>query len=429
MRGIFVLIGAPIIGYALAKGGLYFYTKHELDKAIEQAADRVTINYEKLDAGLDGQFELRNVLVKPMGESETIEIPLITVKGPDVFSFALDHLPFIGDPHAPPKFLRVNLAGMKAVIGNNTAAPQIDPIKICENLEDFDPSLLDDLGYKELTADADLSWNLDDKAKELNLEFSIIIPAIQRMATSVQMINVSADTLANPQQMPGIKRAEFSLELMPEFGNKVAGYCGNQMSMSVNDYKDYAANNAIYHAAANGVRLGIGLQAAIKDFYHNWGKIELVASPPQPINPVMLMLTPPASMEQVLGLQLSHNQRLITDLSLTVQKEAPTFVRKKSDAYVEEAPAPTIQYKQVWRNVEPASLTHYIDKNARLKMRNGNIQNGAVMGVQSGKVELEQRVSGGKFNVPLAIADIVSAEVLLTEKVETPAASKVEAKP
>ena len=173
---------------------------------------------------------------------------------------------------------------------------------------------------------------------------------------------------ADRMPVPTIKRLEMNFLLEPRFGKDVSLYCAEKRGISVAEYEEWAANRLIREITAGGVRLGPGLQFAIKDYYTNWGEIELVMSPPNPLNVLGLLFIPPHKMEETLGVQLTVNNRMITDLSFRLQKDGALFV--KEDKKRKPPPAPKPRYKMVYQSVPPGSLGQHIYREVRLQLRN-----------------------------------------------------------
>ena len=95
------IIGIPVIVYGLAKGGMYLKVKKTLDDFIMQNSTRVGIKYSDVETDLRGIVRVNNISVTPVGETEPVSITQLLIKGPDAFSYVLNHNPVTGDQGPP----------------------------------------------------------------------------------------------------------------------------------------------------------------------------------------------------------------------------------------------------------------------------------------------------------------------------------------
>jgi len=114
------LIGMPIIFWAIAHWGFYYYVKTRLDEALIQAAPRADIRYAELETSLSGKISVRGIRIVPVGTDQGISIQVVHVQGPDALAYLMQHIPQLGDG-GPPDRINVVVKGVEVDITGKRA--------------------------------------------------------------------------------------------------------------------------------------------------------------------------------------------------------------------------------------------------------------------------------------------------------------------
>ena len=423
-------IGVPVIVFGLAHWGMHYMVQKRLDRFILEAAPQANISYRELKTDLRGMIDINGLEVIPTGQPEAIKVGQVSLEGPNALTYMWRHNAIIGNPDALPENLSFNMRGIEMDLTGDLAyaldrkrreaqGVSEQETATCTTTGELPLSLLKALGIKKLSADVAGNYRYREENESLKSNMSFTIKGIKKLSLEAELANVPAYAMQpNRMQIPTISRLELMYKLEPRFGKDMSAYCAQARGISVAEFEEWAANNLIREFTENGVRLGSGLKFAIRDFYTNWGEIELVMSPPTPMNALALLFTPPQKLEETLGMQLIVNNRMITDLSFRVQKDGALFSRK--DKKRQPPPPPKPRYKLVYKSVSPGQLEQHINRDVRLQLRNQPERSGVLIAVSRGQASVEQRLNGGKFTAHVPLKDIVAAEARFRVRINPP---------
>ena len=135
------------------------------------------------------------------------------------------------------------------------------------------------------------------------------------------------------------------------------------------------------------------LEMAARSYYRDWGEIDITLSPSTPLNVLGLVLNPPDDLEQALGLQVVVNNQLLTDLDFSLRENAKLFVREPQERKIAAARP---RYRMVWKNIPPAKLLQYLDRNVKLYVTNRPLREGVLIGQEGDRILVQKRVASGK---------------------------------
>lgn len=428
------LIGILLIAFGLAKGGMYWYVKQKLDKGIMEVAPRATIEYAGLDTSLKGRIDIRDISVVPVGQSEAFKISRVSIQGPDALAYLLNHNPVTGS-EGPPEYLNIAINNLSLDLTGSLASNLDQDYLIsmqqggagvaaaCRGSGNMSLGMLKDMGYNTLTADGRLFYRYDEHAKELRGNIELDVFDIQSLFMELTLGNVSSQVLKSGSPgMPWLTGFRVTTEIQPEFGKKVSTYCAAKTGQTIAEYEEQAAGMFMRNLADNGIVLGRGLKMAVRSYHRDWGEIDIIAKPAEPVKLLELMLRPPQNIEQAFGLQVAINDQLLTDLDFKLQKGARLFVpdppKKK------KAAAPKPRYRMVWKKISTANLHRYLDRNVKLYMTGQPIRKGILMDVNEKSVAVEQRVDGGKFTAHVPMKNIIRAEAKIRVRTNPPSTSE-----
>ncbi len=424
------IIGIPIIAFVLVKGGMHWYVSHKLGQLILDAAPRFTIAYSDLDTSLGGRIDIKDISVIPVGQSEAFRISRISVQGPDVLTYLLNHNPISGET-GPPDHLNVFIRDLNLDLTGELAANLDENYQFslqqqgagatvaCREPGALSPGLLRDMGQDTLTMDGRLFYRYDDRKRELRGNIELDVPEVESMSMKLTLGNVSPQALKyGTPGMPWLNDFRLTMKVEPEFGKKMSAYCADKAGQTVAEYAEHTAGMFMQNLADNGIELGPGLESAVRSYYRDWGEIDIVAKPPNALNLLSLMLRPPENMEESLGLQVAVNDQLLTDLGFTLQKSAKLFVPEPEAE--KKLVAPRLRYRMVWKKIAPAHLLQYLDRNVRLYVTGRPMRKGILRGIVGNTAMLEKRVNGGKFTAHVPMKSIYKAEARVRVRVNPP---------
>lgn len=425
------IIGIPVIAFGLAKGGMYLYVKQKLDHMIMEAAPRFTIQYADLETSLQGRVIISGINVVPVGQSDAFNISRVSIKGPDPLTYMLNHNPVTGDK-GPPEYLDMSINNLNMNLSGSLASNLDESYRlsleqetgsasgVCSSSGSLSLGMLREMGHETLAGDMRLFYRYAADARRLNVSLESSIKGIQSMFLQATLSGVSPYALKSGS--PGIPSlADFRLtsKIPPVFGKNMSEYCAGQTGQTLIGYEEQAAATFMQNLAESGIVLGWGLQMAVRSYYSNWGEIDIVAKPAKPVNLLGLMFSPPQNIEQALGLQVSVNGRLLTDLNFKLQKDARLFSKQSKKR--KRGPAiPRIRFKNVWDSVSPANLRHHQYKDVKLHLAGRPSRSGTLVGLENGSVLVEQRIDGGKFTAHVPMGTISSAEVKNRVQIKPP---------
>lgn len=425
------LIGMPIIFWAIAHWGFYYYVKTKLDEAVLQAAPQADIRYSELETSLSGKITVRGIHIVPVGTGQGISIQSVHVQGPDALSYLMRHIPQLGDS-GPPDKINVVVKGVEVDISGNRAGKldrfsesagyrKVDgkPRDICEVGSGASFTQLQELGFDRLQGEMKMGYQYFPGSRKLYMDFDMDVKGMQQLSLSMTLDNVPA---LDPQKMLGVLLSNLKLEYVysSRFGQKVVEYCAQKRGVTPDDFKLLMADDTLRQLEKNGLVLGFGLKHALKSFLNNWGTLLVELSPPRPVGFFELAQLPRDQVAEKLGLQLAVNDALVTDLSFRIL-EGMSLIRRNNaaDRKTRKLP-PKVEYVWEYRKVPVGQLSAYLDHLVVIRDRDGVVHKGILSEVSNGRISILKRISGGKFTAHLVRSNVVSAQARVRVKVEQP---------
>ena len=421
------IIGIPVILGAMAHWGFYYFVKSRVDAFILEAAPRAAIRYETLDTSLGGRIALGNVSVLPTGFDESISVRSVQLRGPDVFSYLLAHLPVLGEKGAAPEFLNLVLRDMKLDISGDRAASLDEKLAkanaeaarnrdVCKPGGTASFSQLQELGVEQLRGDSRMGYRHIARTQKLYVDFEGEFRGMQKLSLSMELNNVPA---LDMRKTMGVALANLKIDyyVEPQFGQRIAEYCAGKRGLSPEQYSELLADEMIREMSRNGIILGYGLTWALKNYIKHWGNLMIELSPPRPVGMVSLMNVSRAELSEKLGLQLAINGQLVTDLYFSIQEDAP-LLRKPGTEGRKKVVKPPVRYRWEWRKVSLGQLSSYLDHRVRIRTVSGVVHEGKLVRTGGNRVSVQKKISGGKFIAHLIPKNIRSVQVRVKVKVE-----------
>jgi hypothetical protein len=420
----------PVALYGAAKGLMYFKAKSAVDDIVTAAANQADIRYEGISTTILGAVTVEGITVTPRGYTDEVQIDAVQVASDDPM-FLIRGWDWGPGQSEPPEHLALKVTGLRMPLdtelfaefsaAREAAGAAVDP---CAEGPSLEPELLKSLGFTELNVDLGGHYRLDKTNLSMTAAWEMVVKDLQSVEMSIEMSDVDTASFAQgaPPQM-NLAGFRVAVDVAPEFGRQALKACAAGTELTVGQWSDRFADQFIQELEAEGVGLGSGLQRAVRSFYKDWGTVEIVAAPAEPVGILSLMFLPPNRLADALSLRLIMNDQLITDTRFTWERpDKPALsslfgAEPEGQADTAAAPRRII----VRRNYEPVAtgdLGRYVDHNVRIKPRGQPMREGLLLRIANGEAEVEQTLHGGKFTVYVPLAQIDSVEALVQRQVK-----------
>jgi hypothetical protein len=219
-----------------------------------------------------------------------------------------------------------------------------------------------------------------------------------------------------------------AFDVSPEFGRQALKACAIGSELTLEQWQESLAEKALQQFELIGLTLGSGLQQAVRDFYRDWGQIEIVAAPREPIGMLSMMFLPPEQLFDALSLRLRVNDKLVTDTRFSWHKPdanalAALLGQQQPEVTAQAPQRPRrIVVRREYEKVAVAELGQFMDHRVRITPREQPQREGVLKSIKDGVAEVEQTLHGGKYSAYVPVADIAEIEALVQR--EIPGASE-----
>jgi hypothetical protein len=291
------------------------------------------------------------------------------------------------------------------------------------SFNNLDPQLLRDLGFEELRLDAHMDYRFDVPAETLHASVGFELHDIESVQMSVELDGVVPEDVAQQRVgAPALARAEMSVDVSRNFGDRYMKLCAQRAGSSVEAFRSRLLERTNEELAASGVTLGAGLQQAMADLYRDWGELRLTVRPAEPLGPAHMFRLTPENLVEILGLNLRVNDRPVIDLSfdfdmqaLMRQAQIQMEGGEASDQTRPELP-PRVRITRHYQRVPLATLPQHVGNAVKIKPRGQPLRSGDLVSIDSREAQIRQRAHGGSFTSHVPLAEIESVEVLVVER-------------
>lgn len=418
----------PVALYGAAKGLMYYKAKTAMDDIVAAASNQADIHYAGIVTDIRGAVTVEGVTLQPRGFADRVEIDGIRLASDDPLFFVRgwDWQPGQAEP---PDHLSLQVNGLRMPLDSELFAEYAtageagdDP---CANGPSMAPGLLKELGFSDLTVDFGGHYRLNKTNLTMDAGWRMDVQDLQSVELSLEMSDVDTQTLNQgaPPQM-NLSGFRVAVDVSPTFGKQALKACAIGTDLTIEQWSERYAQQFIDGLATQGVSLGTGLQRAVRDFYRDWGTVEIVAAPAEPVGLLSLAFLPPNRLADALALRLVVNDQLITDTRFTWDRPAAPGLSALFGAEPEpETGKPKTKPRRIivrrdYEQVSSADLASYIGKFVRIKPRSEPLREGLLRRIANGQAEVEQTLHGGKFTAFVPLAEIDSVEALLQHQVE-----------
>jgi hypothetical protein len=426
--GNWVLIGLiPVVLYGAVKGVLYYKTKQAVDGFVEQAAGQAEISYAGISTEVTGAVAVDGISIKPLGEEAEVTIERVRLSSDDPLFFLLG-----GDwqpgRDAPPDSLGFEVMGIAMPLSLQAlqspfTGPAAADGSLCENGLQIQPPMLKAMGFEQFRMDMDGNYRIDKSQQTIDLGMHVDVTDIQSIRFDATLTDVDTETLGQGAP-PNINlgRMEMVVNVSPEFGRQALKACAIGSELTLEQWQVSLAEQAIEQFKMVGLTLGNGLQQAVRDFYREWGEIEIVAAPREPVGMLSMMFLPPEQLFDALSLRLRINDKLVPDTRFTWKKPDADALAALLGQQQEAAPnvpqrPRRIVVRRAYEKVAVADLGRFMDHRVRITPREQPQREGVLKSIKYGIAEVEQTLHGGKYSAYVPIADIASIEALVQREV------------
>ncbi|MET0106458.1 MAG: hypothetical protein ABW072_15145 [Sedimenticola sp.] len=423
----------PVVVAALAYGGIkgyiYYSVKGELDKAIEMASPFARISYGGISSDLGGKLTVRKIAVTPMASNLEMRIEAVEIEG-DGVGFLLDLSKGLDGSDPPPK-LSANIWGAEIPVtddlgsgfsfGPGQQARKIAP-KVCTLGGILQHIGLSDIGYSTLLADAGMGYTYDREGGDVALRFDYQVEGIESFAMDVSMRGVTSPGMVAMGVMPAFQNFEMAYRVEPDYMKRMVEHCAKKAGKSSQEYiNTLFSQSDAYYAQNLGFIPGHSLELALKELVTKAGEVHIRAKPSPSLDPATLAMYKPEDIVRLLGLELSLNGRLITDLGFRMPTlaELTGSAKQVVPGEVDESEEPPKRVMH-WRYVEVkrSELGSYLGSKARLYTSTDEDvppKEGVLSSIRQNVLSIKQRVHGGEFIAHVELNSLVRAEVLIPQ--------------
>ena len=430
---LLLIVLVPVLLYGAVKGIMYFNAKNSIDKLVDMAAGQAEISYAGIETEVLKAVAVNGISIKPAGVDVEVTIDRIRLSSDDPLFFILssDWKPGEG---APPDSLGFEISGLSVpvdaeLMNAQMAMPGLAPQSTgqpCENGLQIETPLLRAMGFERMNIDADGNYRIDSTQKTLDVGMFVDVRDVQSMRFDATLSDVDPEVLEQGGA-PDLKlaRMEMAVTVSPEFGRQALKACAIGTELTLDQWSERLAEQALGNFELAGLSLGSGLSGAVRSFYRDWGRLEIIAAPSEPIGMLSMMFLPPDQLIDAMSLRFKLNDQLITDTSFTLTRPdanalAALLGQQQPQAEQDEAKPERPQRIVVRRDYEEipvGSIAQYVNHRVRIQPRGLPQREGVLKGIDNGIAEVEQTVHGGKYTAFVPVADIASIEALVQREV------------
>lgn len=436
---LLVIALVPVVLYGAIKGVMYFNAKRAVDQMVEQASGQADIRYGGIRTEVLKAVTVEEIRVQPVGSDAEITIDRVRLHSDDPWFFITK-----GDwqpgRDAPPKSLGFDIGRLSmpvtedltATVGTRGAiapgSPADDAPAGCDGGLQVDGPLLEAVGIERLVMDADGGYRIDETERTLYVETRFELAGIQSVEFEARLTDIDMEALAQgaPPNI-NLARMKTAFTVSPAFGRRALEACATGNPATPEEWSERLAEQALQGLRMVGMTLGPGLERSLRRFYREWGEVEIVASPAEPVGLLSLAFLPPDRLFDALGISVSVNDRVVTDTSFTWQQPDASALAallgqgQQGGPADQSARAPRetrIIVRRDYEAVPVGQLARYRDHHVRIVARNDPQREGVLKAIVDGVAEVEQSLHGGKYSAFVPVGEIESVSVLIERRVE-----------
>ncbi len=240
MRKLVIVLMLVGVAYGAAKFSLHHRISKSLDNVLMVVPEEIgAISYGGVSSSLDGRVGITNLVVTPVGSSDSLMIGSVSVKFPNAwYLFNVEDKLAGGElPHAlswrveslqlpaSADFLRT---AESILLGNADARAVITSANCIDRLALL-PTSAAELGYGDVVVDMEVGYDFDESAGNLRAHATVAQRDAYRVHGNLDfpLQDFSMLALASAQSDPVLHRAEFELEDAGYYG-RLRDYCSSR---------------------------------------------------------------------------------------------------------------------------------------------------------------------------------------------------------
>jgi hypothetical protein len=427
----------PVALYGAIKAVMYFNAKQVIDDMISQVSDQADISYGAIRTEVLKSVAIEGIRVRPAGSLVEMTIDRVRLDSGDPWFFITK-----GDwqpgRDAPPKSLGFqidrlsvpvtdDMMVMAGLAGNTTTDVAAGTTAGCDAGLQLDAPLLRSLGIDQLVMDADGGYRIDELAQTIEVGMGFELAGIQSVDFDARLTGLDMESFGQGA-MPSVElgRMKMAFAIPPEFGERALRACAAADGETPEAWSERLADQALQGLQLVGMTLGPGLEDMLRRFYRDWGEVEIVAAPAQPVGIMSVAFLPPDRLFDALGISVALNDRVVTDTGFTLQQPDASLVaallgQGRPNSAADPTPTPPretrVILRRAYEDVAVAELGRYRDHHVRIRARGDLEREGLLKAIVDGVAEVEQSLHGGKYSAFVPVSDIQSVSVLIERRV------------
>jgi hypothetical protein len=294
----------------------------------------------------------------------------------------------------------------------------------------FHCSGLQDLNIASISINGRIGYIYDKTASQAIMTLKYDLAGIESTLIDIKLSQLPSQALAGIGKLPVFEEINLERRYEPSYMKQIVNHCATDVSLAASEFIDNLFNQSDnYYLKSLGFIPGPGLSKLFRQLITNGGTVEVSAKPSSEISPALLRAYRPEDLADLFGVTASYNSTPITDLSFSMQSNAPkkgtkTSARKSSvKQQVVSVPArkinktrPKPKRKLRYLDTDPSSLENYINYKVRVfTLNNSKPKQGILTSITKKKLDIEHLVFGGKMTSHIEIENLDRVEVLRRE--------------
>ncbi|AKH21207.1 hypothetical protein [Sedimenticola thiotaurini] len=418
-----------LVAYGALKGAVYYQVKNQMDRLGAIVAPFASLEYDGIGSSLAaGSVAVNGITLTPREALVGIQVEQVELKG-DGPGFLLSLLTGF-KPDQPPERAQLQIRRMSTpLLGGYLdywhPAGSSSPPDLCTLGGLIWQTEIERLGFRQRMADVRLRYDLDRRSGELTLQMGYYQDGLAALSVETTLAGLVG---MNGAKMPQMERFSLLYRIDPDYMRGAVNYCAKESGLAPAAFiEQLFAVRPPELGKQLGFVPGEGLRKALRQLVSRPGELLLTAVPDKSFSPARLQQYQPQELVRQLGIGLSVNDQPVTDLSFSLPKRDKPFTElldQVTSGATGEAPQaassvspPPARPRARFMETPVEQLGRYVGSHARLYASDRDEpQRGILMGLNNNRMELEQRLYGGKMTLYVPLGKISRAEVLRWEK-------------
>ena len=442
-----LLLGTVVLTVAVyggAKTYIYFKAKEELDKLVQMASPFVEISYRDISSDLRGSLKVTDLDLISLAGGESMQIGSMEIKGSGP-GFLLE-LTEGFEKSGPPADMVLNISRVSVPVdqgfgasfnitgmgdGNSEPSQEAKPCTLSGILQHKG---VEEIGIDALTADATFGYRNDRKSGEVKVFIDYQLDSIESLSMELELGGMPEPGSMVMGQMPSLENFELNYTVEPAYMKRSVEHCaklaGKDPELFTKELFDQSDSR---YARELGFIPGPGIREMLESLISKGGELAVSANPSMELDPMVLALSKPEDVIEMLGIELTLNDKPVQDLSIEFLSDGQTlsllpelqFIvddgktsaatgtknSEKNNTAKNSRKSGKIELRYVETKV--ADLQRYVGKKVRLYTSTSvKPKQGYLVSSKGEIVSVKQNIHHGSMTAHLPMAVINKAEVL-----------------